>query len=96
MGPPSRCGGPRPSPALGIVQSAPSLRRDEQQAGRVAHAEQSQHPALMAQMLAFAHRLEAEIADGLLADRAAASRHYRISTRHIPQIINLLQISLGP
>ena len=53
----------------------------------------ARRPALVAQMLAFAHRVEAEIAEGLLPDRSAASRHYGISTGRISQIMNLLQLS---
>ncbi|ACY13501.1 hypothetical protein [Haliangium ochraceum] len=53
----------------------------------------ARRPARVAQMLAFAHRVEAEVARGEFESRSAAARHYGMTTGRITQIMSLLWLS---
>ena len=44
-------------------------------------------------MLAFAHRVEAEVERGEFESRSAAARHYGMTTGRITQIMSLLWLS---
>ncbi|ACY13698.1 hypothetical protein [Haliangium ochraceum] len=53
----------------------------------------TRRPARVAQMLAFAHRVEAEVSRGDFESRSAAARHYGMTTGRITQLLSLLWLS---
>ncbi|ACY13333.1 hypothetical protein [Haliangium ochraceum] len=53
----------------------------------------ARRPARVAQMLAFAHRVEAEVARGDFESRSAAARHYGMTTGRITQLLSLLWLA---
>ncbi|ACY13701.1 hypothetical protein [Haliangium ochraceum] len=53
----------------------------------------TRRPARVAQMLAFAHRVEAEVERGEFPSRSAAARHYGMTTGRITQIMSLLWLA---
>ena len=53
-------------------------------------AESEPRPTRLAWQLAFAHRVEREIAEGVFRNRAAAARHYGITRARITQLLDLL------
>ncbi|ACY13377.1 hypothetical protein [Haliangium ochraceum] len=53
----------------------------------------TRRPARVAQMLAFAHRVEAEVAGGDFESRSAAARHYGMTTGRITQLMSLLWLA---
>ncbi|ACY13780.1 hypothetical protein [Haliangium ochraceum] len=53
----------------------------------------TRRPARVAQMLAFAHRVEAEVERGEFASRSAAARHYGMTTGRITQLLSLLWLA---
>ncbi|ACY13493.1 hypothetical protein [Haliangium ochraceum] len=53
----------------------------------------ARRPARVAQMLAFAHRVDGEVERGEFESRSAAARHYGMSTGRITQLLSLLWLS---
>ncbi|ACY13249.1 hypothetical protein [Haliangium ochraceum] len=53
----------------------------------------TRRPTRIAQMLAFAHRVEAEVTRGDFESRSAAARHYGMTTGRITQLLSLLWLS---
>ncbi|ACY13375.1 hypothetical protein [Haliangium ochraceum] len=53
----------------------------------------TRRPARVAQMLAFAHRVEAEVTRGDFESRSAAARHYGMTTGRITQLLSLLWLA---
>ncbi|ACY13633.1 hypothetical protein [Haliangium ochraceum] len=53
----------------------------------------TRRPARVAQMLAFAHRVEAEVAGGDFESRSVAARHYAMTTRRTTQLMSLLWLA---
>ncbi|ACY13330.1 hypothetical protein [Haliangium ochraceum] len=53
----------------------------------------TRRPARVAQMLAFAHRVDGEVERGEFASRSAAARHYGMTTGRITQLLSLLWLA---
>ncbi|ACY13554.1 hypothetical protein [Haliangium ochraceum] len=53
----------------------------------------ARRPARVAQMLAFAHRVDGEVERGGFESRAAAARHYGLTTGRITQLMRLLWLA---
>ncbi|ACY13778.1 hypothetical protein [Haliangium ochraceum] len=53
----------------------------------------TRRPARVAQMLAFAHRVDGEVERGEFESRSAAARHYGMTTGRITQFLSLLWLS---
>ncbi|ACY13503.1 hypothetical protein [Haliangium ochraceum] len=53
----------------------------------------TRRPARVAQMLAFAHRVDGEVERGEFESRSAAARHYGMTTGRITQLMSLLWLS---
>ncbi|ACY13630.1 hypothetical protein [Haliangium ochraceum] len=53
----------------------------------------ARRPARVAQMLAFAHRVDREVERGDFESRSAAARHYGMTTGRITQLLSLLWLA---
>ncbi|ACY13635.1 hypothetical protein [Haliangium ochraceum] len=53
----------------------------------------ARRPARVAQMLAFAHRVDGEVERGEFESRSAAARHYGMTTGRITQLLSLLWLA---
>ncbi|ACY13385.1 hypothetical protein [Haliangium ochraceum] len=53
----------------------------------------TRRPARVAQMLAFAHRVDGEVERGDFESRSAAARHYGMTTGRITQLLSLLWLA---
>ena len=66
------------------------FKRPNKSQKRSKATEPGSQPTRLAWQLAFAHRAEREIAEGVFENRAAAARHYGITRARMTQLLDLL------